>query len=50
MMERDTGRSRGFGFITFESSEGVEKVLEQPRLSIKDKHVRTVFEIDVFID
>ncbi|KAI7900058.1 uncharacterized protein BX663DRAFT_519477 [Cokeromyces recurvatus] len=39
IMERDTGRPRGFGFVTFQSSEDVDEVLKNPNLSIKDKTI-----------
>ncbi|KAI7862672.1 hypothetical protein BDF14DRAFT_1735701, partial [Spinellus fusiger] len=43
MTDRDTGRPRGFGFITFESSNGVDEALRHPDLSIKGKLVMTFF-------
>ncbi|KAI9483593.1 MAG: hypothetical protein EXX96DRAFT_558835 [Benjaminiella poitrasii] len=39
IMERDTGRPRGFGFVTFESSKGVDAVLKNPSLSMRDKTI-----------
>lgn len=39
MLDRDTGRPRGFGFVTFENSNGVEEALKNSNLSIKDKTV-----------
>lgn len=31
MRERDTGKSRGFGFVAFDSDEAVIKILEHPK-------------------
>ncbi|KAI9490294.1 hypothetical protein BDB00DRAFT_725549, partial [Zychaea mexicana] len=39
MTDRDTGRPRGFGFITFENSNGVDEALRQPDLAIKGKPI-----------
>ncbi|KAJ8535850.1 hypothetical protein K7X08_034251 [Anisodus acutangulus] len=32
MLDRETGRSRGFGFVTFDSEDAVEKVLNNGRM------------------
>lgn len=37
MIDKDTGRSRGFGFITYDSPEAVEKVCVNKYLTLKDK-------------
>lgn len=40
MLDRATGRPRGFGFITFESDRGVDAALSRPDLSLHDKKVK----------
>ncbi|KAK9768271.1 hypothetical protein K7432_001237 [Basidiobolus ranarum] len=39
MTDRETGRPRGFGFVTFESSDGVERSLERGDLAIQGKMI-----------
>lgn len=39
MIDKDTGRPRGFGFVTFESDAAVENAMSQPYLAIHDKQV-----------
>lgn len=38
MMDKDTGRPRGFGFVTFDSEAAVERTLERP-LEILGKYI-----------
>lgn len=41
MQDRESGRSRGFGFITFESEDSVDEVLSHDgKLEISGKQVR----------
>lgn len=39
MMDKDTGRPRGFGFVTFESDDGVERTLANQPLSLDGKQI-----------
>jgi len=39
MMDKDTGRPRGFGFVTFDSEGAVENALNHPNLEIMGKAV-----------
>ena len=43
MMDKDTGRPRGFGFVTFDSEGAVENALNHPNLEIMGKAVGCFF-------
>jgi RNA-binding protein Musashi len=42
MVDRDSSRSKGFGFITFEDQEGVDRLLQLGPLELDGKLVRGV--------
>ncbi|CCD22772.1 uncharacterized protein NDAI_0A06170 [Naumovozyma dairenensis CBS 421] len=39
MLDKDTGRSRGFGFITYDSGEAVDRVCQNKYIQFKDKQI-----------
>lgn len=39
MIDTKTGKPRGFGFITFDSHEAVERIVSEPVLILKDKPI-----------
>lgn len=39
MMDKDTGRPRGFGFVTFDSDKAVEKIVSEKFLILKNKPI-----------
>lgn len=45
MVDRETGRSKGFGFVTFEDASNTEQLVGQPNLFLDEKQVRTAPEI-----
>lgn len=46
MVDRDSSRSKGFGFVTFEDAEGVEKLMRlNGSLEIDGKMVCTSFSV-----
>lgn len=43
MRDRETGRSRGFGFITFATSTGPQKACQDQEIKIRGKRVGSSF-------
>ena len=43
MTEKETGKSRGFGFITYDSWQSVEEVLKKNDHTLRDKVVEVIF-------
>lgn len=39
MIDKDSGRPRGFGFVTFDSEQAMNTILAQPLLILKDKPI-----------
>lgn len=39
MLDKDTGRSRGFGFVTYDSPEAVDRVCENKYIEFKGKQI-----------
>ncbi|CCD26174.2 Hrp1p NDAI_0G03970 [Naumovozyma dairenensis CBS 421] len=39
MLDKDTGRSRGFGFITYDSADAVDKVCQNKYIDFKGKQI-----------
>ncbi|KAG5370304.1 putative RNA-binding protein [Yarrowia sp. C11] len=39
MIDKDSGRPRGFGFVTFDSEQAMNSILAQPLLILKDKPI-----------
>ena len=40
VQDRETGRSRGFGFVTFQSSSAVEKALTKSGMTLDGRTIR----------
>ncbi|TBU30920.1 hypothetical protein BD309DRAFT_861928 [Dichomitus squalens] len=40
MVDRESGRSKGFGFVTFEDASNTDQLVGQPNLILDDKQVR----------
>ena len=40
MVDRESGRSKGFGFVTFEDASNTDQLVGQPNLVLDDKQVR----------
>ncbi|KAF4380386.1 hypothetical protein F8388_024679 [Cannabis sativa] len=45
LREKITNKGRGFGFVTFDSEEAVEKVLENNFYNLKEKQIEVLVSI-----
>ena len=50
MVDHSTGRSRGFGFVTFESEDAVERVMSGGRMHDLGGKQVTIFLLSFFCD
>ena len=43
MVDRESGRSKGFGFVTFEDASNLDQLVGKIGLTLDDKQVRRAF-------
>lgn len=43
MLDRESGRSKGFGFVTFEDASNADQLIGKPGLMLDDKQVLLPF-------
>jgi RNA-binding protein Musashi len=43
MVDRESGRSKGFGFVTFEDAQDTDRLVGKPDLFLDDKQASQIF-------